>query len=222
MQFSCKISFLSLLTISIGFIPAKIVSANHFQGLGDLPGGSFYSEALGISADGSTVVGTSHSANGMTAFIWDHIKGMASLGDLPKGGVHSEAWKISADVSTVVGTGFSVNGYEAFIWSKDRGLIGLGDLSGGTFSSNAYGVSADGSIIVGTSHSANGEEAFIWHKTYGMRAIKDMLENDFNLDLAGWSLFRAMGISADGSVVIGHGKNPDGKIEAWIVKFDSE
>ena len=43
---------------ALGLI-AVVASARtpSFQGLGDLPGGDFYSEALGISADGSTVVG---------------------------------------------------------------------------------------------------------------------------------------------------------------------
>ncbi len=43
-------------------------------GLGDLPGGDFSSEALGVSGDGTRpitqIVGQSNSANGNEAFIW--------------------------------------------------------------------------------------------------------------------------------------------------------
>lgn len=37
-------------------------------GLGDLPGGIFFSQANGISADGSVVVGETESASGFEAF----------------------------------------------------------------------------------------------------------------------------------------------------------
>lgn len=40
---------------------------------------------------------------------------------------------------------------------------------------------------------------------------------DFGLDLTGWTLSRANGISADGRTFAGYGTNPDGHTEAWIV-----
>ncbi len=42
-----------------------------FIPLGDLPGGTFFSLANGVSADGSVVVGRGTSALGSEAFIWD-------------------------------------------------------------------------------------------------------------------------------------------------------
>lgn len=46
-------------------------------GLGDLPGGVFYSEALATSADGSIIVGQSVPASSSgRAFIWDEVNGM--------------------------------------------------------------------------------------------------------------------------------------------------
>ncbi len=41
-----------------------------FMGLGDLPGGSFFSQAYAVSPDGSVVVGGSMSAAGEEAFRW--------------------------------------------------------------------------------------------------------------------------------------------------------
>jgi hypothetical protein len=48
-------------------------------GLGDLPGGAFYSHAFGVSADGSIVVGTSPSDLNSEAFLWNIEDGMMSL-----------------------------------------------------------------------------------------------------------------------------------------------
>jgi probable HAF family extracellular repeat protein len=53
--------------------------------LGDLPGGEFHSVAIGVSADGSVIVGPSDSASGYEAFRWTSDGGMVGLGDLPGG-----------------------------------------------------------------------------------------------------------------------------------------
>ena len=42
-------------------------------------GGSFFSEAWGVSADGGVVVGYGYSSSGREAFIWDTTNGMRSL-----------------------------------------------------------------------------------------------------------------------------------------------
>ena len=82
-------------------------------------------------------------------------------------------------------------------------------------------VSADGSTVVGASFSANGLEAFLWTEDGGMRSVKDLLTNEYGLDLTGWSLSRARGISADGSTIVGYGRNADGNTEAWVARLDT-
>ncbi|MCH7603849.1 MAG: HAF repeat/PEP-CTERM domain-containing protein, partial [Planctomycetes bacterium] len=101
-----------------------------FQGLGDLPGGSFESLAFAVSADGSVVVGDSISASGFEAFRWTSGGGMISLGDLPGGFFDSSASGVSADGSVVVGHSASASGNEAFRWTSGGGMVGLGDLPG--------------------------------------------------------------------------------------------
>ena len=49
--------------------------ATGMVGLGDLPGGDFYSTAYGVSADGSVVVGRGRSASGVEAFRWTEATG---------------------------------------------------------------------------------------------------------------------------------------------------
>ena len=96
-----------------------------FQGLGDLPGGVFFSEAAGVSADGVTVVGFGNSSLGLGAFRWTPSEGMVGLGDLPGGSYASRAFAVSADGSTIVGRGVSASGPEAFRWTGAAGMAGL-------------------------------------------------------------------------------------------------
>ena len=76
-------------------------------GLGDLPGGTTRSAALGVSDDGSCVVGLGTGAAGDEAFLWTSAGGMVGLGDLAGGIAASQARNISADGNVVVGYGTS-------------------------------------------------------------------------------------------------------------------
>jgi probable HAF family extracellular repeat protein len=193
-------------------------------GLGDLPGGAFDSAAHGVSADGSVVVGTGTSAAGREAFVCENGQ-MTGLGDLPGGDFSSEAVAASADGSTVVGWGTSRTGiyHEAFLW-RDGLMIGLGDLPGGNIDSEACAVSGDGSIVVGRSSGSfygygAGPVAFIWDAAHGMRTLHDALAADYGLDLTGWELYAATGISADGRTIVGVGSDPEGLPYGFIVSL---
>ncbi|MEA5509734.1 PEP-CTERM sorting domain-containing protein [Crocosphaera sp. UHCC 0190] len=183
--------------------------------LGDLPGGGFYSIAQGISADGSIIVGGGRSANGNEAFLWTQETGMVGLGDLPNGGFFSSAQGISGDGSVVIGQSRGDRGIEAFRWTQESGMVGLGDLPGGGVYSLARSASFDGSTIVGFGRTLNGNEAFIWDVTNGMRSVREVLVG-FEINMTGWALIEARGISSDGTKIVGFGINPDGKAEAWL------
>ncbi len=85
------------------------------QGLGDLPGGNFFSRAFAVSGDGSVVIGLSESALGQEAFIWDNINGMRSLTDvlINEFGLDLSDWTnlVARDISDdgLSLTGFGVN-----------------------------------------------------------------------------------------------------------------
>jgi probable HAF family extracellular repeat protein len=187
-------------------------------GLGDLPGGQLSSVALGVSADGSVIVGHSISYSGTEAFRWTAQEGMVGLGDLPGAGFRSYAFGVSPDGSIVVGQGASDLGMEAFRWTAQEGMIGLGDIPGGIFQSEARAVSADGSIVVGMGAGpASYNLASIWLADDDqMYDLGHWLTENFGLDLTGWELKAANGISADGLTIVGGGWNPDGQGEAWI------
>ncbi len=173
-----------------------------FFGLGDLSGGNFSSEALGLSADGAVVVGGSESANGTEAFRWTAAGGMQGLGDLPGGAFSSLAFDVSADGTVVVGLSTTTDGPEAFRWTAAGGIQGLGELPGGFSDSRAFGVSADGTVVVGLSFSTLGGEAFRWTAAGGMQSLGD---------LAGGTVYSyAREVSADGAVVVGWSESANG------------
>jgi probable HAF family extracellular repeat protein len=185
--------------------------------LGDsLIGGS--GSAYAISDDGSVVVG-GYTASGSSypeAFRWEN--GVAiGLGDLDGGPFNSTAVGVSVDGSVIAGHGTSGAWVgEPFRWENGV-MTGLGHLPGsGNESSHVYAISGDGSIIVGKRQDGLVEDAFVWDTGHGMRNLQEVLENDYGLDLSGWTLRRALGISNDGMKIVGYGTNPDGYQEAWI------
>jgi hypothetical protein len=48
-------------------------------------------------------------------------------------------------------------------------------------------------------------EAFLWDAANGLRSLKTVLTTQFGLDLTGWRLTEATGISDDGKVIVGTG-----------------
>ena len=207
------------------------MATSTFLGLGDLPGGAFGGSGYGISADGLTIVGSSITENGTQAFRWTEPQGMSNIGHLgvPAGyEPFAEAYGASADGSVIVGLSRSMvslnSGWEAFRWTQ-AGMVGLGDLPGGAVLSAAYATNANGSIIVGSAGvqgscgpfgCQTAPRAFVWDATHGLRDLNVVLA-ELGLNLNGWVLTEARGISANGRVIVGTGTNPVGNVEAWRV-----
>ena len=61
--------------------------------------------------------------------------------------------------------------------------------------------------------------AFIWDQSHGMRRLSDVLTQDYGLDLSGWQLDSAWGISDDGKTIVGQGTGAQG-VEAWVAHLD--
>ncbi|MDX2118429.1 MAG: GC-type dockerin domain-anchored protein [Planctomycetota bacterium] len=201
----------------------KSGSTYTLSGIGDLPGGQTFSIANACSNDGSVIVGSGSTDSTSEAFRWVLGQGMTSLGTLPlgtppgtTGGSFSEANACNSTGSVVVGYSSDGTDTVAFVWSADTGALSpLGDFAGGALDSNALGVSADGRIIVGYGTSAAGQDAMIWSSRQGMRSIRTLLVNA-GVNLNGWILRQATGISADGTTICGIGINPSGNSDAWI------
>jgi uncharacterized membrane protein len=213
-------------------------------GLQLLGGGA--SLGLGVSYDGSTVVGGRGQA-----FRWTETGGIQNLGYLPGDSLFSTARSVSDDGLTIVGDSTNTGGLfggQAFRWTPANGMQGLGYLPGFT-KSVAKDVSGDGSVVVGNSS----QEAFRWTEAGGMQglgflpggnyslaeavsrdgqtiggvAIVNGLSNAFRWtssngmqridDLGYFDHSSSRGISGDGSTIVGSGyKLNDLKVEAFI------
>ncbi|MCS7209154.1 MAG: hypothetical protein NZ874_06240 [Fimbriimonadales bacterium] len=143
------------------------------------------SEAYGVSADGSVVIGITRDAQGRTrAFRWTRATGVQPVETFPDT-THSEARGVSADGRVVVGWVNRGQGEYAFRWSIDSGCELLGELA-----RRAYGVSADGRVVVGWTQTGAPARTFRWTPETGVQLIRD-------------GFIEAWGVSADGRTIVG-------------------
>ncbi len=61
----------------------------------------------------------------------------------------------------------------------------------------------------------------LWRQADGMHSVRALLVSA-GVDMTGWSLLDATGVSASGNTVVGYGSNPDAFFEAWIARFAAE
>ncbi len=176
--------------------PDNTVSDPRFQG-------------IDISADASTVL-----INGAPDdFMWTQEDGYTET--------VAGAMALSGDGSTIMGGGRfgDEHRYDAFIWTEQGGHQYIGAVDG-WISNQGSDISYDGSTVVGCllNNPIQYEDfaAYIWNEQDGVRLIQDILAGDYNLDLTGWTLRSATGISDDGLTIVGNGINPDGIEEGWI------
>lgn len=195
-----------LVVAGMGYLPNGNFMAFRWtstEGMQDL--GVPMTHALGMSHDGTTVVGYHRLGNGDRAFRWTTSEGLRYL-DLT---VSSSASDCSGDGSVIVGSFISSGSTRAFLWTQGGGMQTLGVLAG-HWMSGASAVSDDGSTVVGNSildgnHPASTSHAFLWRAGSGMTSLSQSLI-DLGVDLSGWTVLRsAQGVSADGRYVVGYG-----------------
>ena len=192
--------------IAGGFVAAQWTAATGWVSVGDIVGGTLISQVLGMSANGTVLVGWGSSDAGFESVRWTAGTPVA-MGDLPGGVFNSAAAQVSADGQTIAGTGSSTSGPEAYVWTQSGGMVGLGDLEFGAFESEAFGMNGNGSVIVGEATSAAGVEAFRWIAAGGMQGLGDLAGGDFHST--------AFDVSDDGAVVVGFATTGAGS-EAFI------
>jgi len=204
-------------------------AAGGMVGLGDLPGGSHWSQATDVSADGTVVVGlgiddyipvgSPEPVDRIRLFRWTQTSGMVDLG-IPSGGDTSIIDpRISADGNVIIANFHDGLGLtDPFRWTQSTGLVLLNKPVGGERLSRVVDLSADGSVVTGWTFTDDGPQAVIWDDLHGPRYLADIL-TDLGMDLTGWTLETATGISDDGLTIVGTGINPDGNTEAFIARL---
>ncbi len=204
------------------------------------------SRANTISADGLVIAGWSDTEVGSRlGAIWDD-QGLRWFEGPDSPLFVGEATGINSDGTVVVGGGFSEKGNvasfsEPWMWTEETGVVNLGVAKG--FRGDvvdgqhfARDVSDDGSVVVGQDTLFNlGEQwAWIWTASEGMAMLQDYLRarnptleevlcpgqrSAAASSCSNWDLWNVGGISNDGKVIVGTGRNPDGYWEALIVKL---
>jgi uncharacterized membrane protein len=189
-------------------------------GLGSLPG--FCDSVAGaVSSDGKVVVGScylkpmsrSRPKRTCQAFRWTAKDGMTSLGCLP-GLSNSVATAVSSDGKAVVGECFWGQTSQAFLWTTDNGMVSSNGLPDERINSFPIAVSTDGSLILrmGCEQKSDYSEAI-------GRRLQSVMINDYKLNLTGWRMYHADGISADGKTIVGCGRYNHDE-QAWVAHLD--
>ncbi|NEX48601.1 autotransporter domain-containing protein [Pseudotabrizicola algicola] len=141
------------------------------------------SAASGVSADGTVVIGSANTNDGMRPFRWTQSGGMQNLGVLYDD--YTTARGVNADGTVVVGT----SGNRAFRWVDGVGMSDIGTLAGGNTTANA--VSPDGSVVVGYSTVSDLQLAYRWTET----SMESLITGTHS---------EAFGVNSDGTVIVGH------------------
>lgn len=222
------------------------------QRIGDLPGGLNQSQALGVSGDGATVVGVGYGVNGGVGLKWTQTNGidavagqslmhisadssiMASVSfrvingavsSFPHGIIRamSADGNVVAGVRTVQGILGEQSYQTAFRWSESGGVETLLMPPGALYQpSIVYDVSRNGSVAVGSFVMNERNNAFYWNESIGVAESLEALLQRSGININGWQLQIAFGVSDDGSVIAGVGRNPEGQTEGWIVHMNLE
>lgn len=182
-----------------------------------------------ISADGSVIVGFNLSSNDTAhisldrAFRYTPAGGFQDLG-VETGFDRSVANAVSGDGNTVVGfsqiahDGAPVFTSSAFRWTQSTGLVPL--FFDDESSSYAEAASFDGSQVVGHSTRSGSDLGVLWTSTLGAVDLNTYLPT-IGIDLTGWDLTDATGISDDGNTFTGYGTY-NGQDAAWVVTLVPE
>jgi uncharacterized membrane protein len=203
----------------------SISATGHLSGGGDTSGNA------AASNDGTTIAGDSDSSSGVRGTFWRSAGGLVGLPNWPGAVVASGATAISSDQTTIVGVANTSaahgNQKQAMRWTGANyaAIQSLGSLPGSSFlDSRALGVTGEGAFIVGVANDENNDDAaFIWDAAHGMRKLAAVLAEEYGLDVAGWTLVDARGVSnVNGSgefTIVGAGINPSGNPEGWVAKL---
>lgn len=169
------------------------------------------SRAAAVSGDGSTVVGSS----GTRAFRWTAAGGMVDLGSLP-----GQLWALGEAVNSngTVITGRFSNGSElGYRWTPTGGMVALPQTPAGCTALRPRAVNGDGTLIIGqVVDNSAGFTAFVWTPSQGSQLLTTHLQAR-GVNLTGWQLTDATGISADGTAMCGNGLY-NGSPVGWVVR----
>jgi uncharacterized membrane protein len=206
---------------SQGFISTAIwQGGRNWRTLGGVPEGApggyeakELSTPYGVSGDGTVIVGLAWIKDRSTAFRWESITGMVSLPSLR--GQSSRAGTISADGHVIAGWDRSQDGATdraAVMWWN--GLERL--LHPFAWISEVLAANESGTVLAGRGHPKSFGHGFRWlageDQTDDLGAI---IPSYYNLQRANHDVSTALGVTDDGSNVVGSSGSPPPEAMVW-------
>ena len=192
--------------------------------LGSLSGDEFDGRALNISSDGSVVVGESRlDSDSIEAFRWSSTTGPVGLG-IPNGSSYTccrspcqlmDRFVVGEHPPSISFREFH-SVWSAFRWTQATGMVPLGVHPRDEVTAKSQRCQNDGSIVVGRNSTGLKIEAYVWDVTLWDARPQGCCFRVQISDLTGWSLSEATGVSSDGTIIVGWGRNPNGDSEAWL------
>lgn len=187
-------------------------SGGGMVGLGFLGTGQA-SQANAISADGTTIVGTSSNMPGYLIggppgpvnefpFVWTSGGGMVELGILA-GDTSGTALAVSANGNVIAGVSTGVGGDTPVTWTSGGAAVAI-PFAGGATTGEAFAVSGAGTVIAGGMTASGVSQSFLRASGTTTLLGAPFLQPNSN----------AVGISADGLHLVGHGSSA-GSGQAW-------
>lgn len=163
------------------------------------------SRANDCNGDGSVVVGWQDSTTGFRqGAIW--VNGVQQLLTHPGGGAASEAGCVSFDGTYIGGSGGSSNNFEAWRYSMNTGMENIGPAPVNGWRGATTGLSDDGSVVVGFYRPwpapATQGQGFYYKDGVGIQDL-NQLASDLGIDTQGRTLALPLGVSGDGTTVVG-------------------
>jgi uncharacterized membrane protein len=209
--------------VGMGGYPNYTVEAFYWRiGEGVVPlgqDGNFNSRANDANADGSIIAGWDGLQNGpdRRAYMWDpepHFLGSFDSTGYPIG----EAYGISPSGEYIVGT----SNLFPFVWTSEGGMQHLLDPSIYPFGGTAIDVTDDGMVVGGVDISLFNSRAVFIQAGEEVTFLKEYLTERGVEGLEDWTLQWVSGVSADGSVIGGHGTDHEYFTfqDAYVVKFN--
>jgi probable HAF family extracellular repeat protein len=144
---------LTAATLLLTSVSAQAVTRYRVTDLGDLPGGTDHSYALGINDAGQVVGVGNHRPSSDSAFLWTASRGMQNLG-----ANFSAAVDIN-NAGQIVGERYFANQNQAFLWTASRGMQALP-------LTRALGINRTGQVV-----GSNDSGVSLWTASGGVKAL---------------------------------------------------
>ena len=183
-------------------------AATGFQHVGP---GDIFASSIGISQDGSTIIGGHIGLDGFASPALWTASGVTDLGHpangcTPLANSWGSGYGVNKNGKVAVGLAWTCTAAEGFVWTSQRGNLSLGHPAGNR-SSRASAISADGKTIVGFWEDQAGPRRPVrWQAGAGAR----------DLFLGDATLGEATAVNSDGSQIVGQTPDETGNGVAFL------